>query len=352
MDNTPENKPGEIILYTTPQGSVRLEVFYHGETFWLSQKRMAELFGVEVNTINYHCKEIFNSGELNELATIRKIRIVQNEGGRQVTRDVDFYNLDAIIAVGYRVNSREATQFRIWATNILKEFIVKGFVLDDERLKLNKRFGKDYFDELLERIREIRASERRFYQKITDIYEQCSIDYNKDAEITKTFFQTVQNKLHWAITGKTAAELIADRADCTKPYMGLMTWRNGPKGKILKSDVGIAKNYLTEDEVRHLERIVSMYLDYAENQAARQVPMRMHDWIEKLDAFLKFNDYEVLCNPGRVSREVAKQLAFNHYEKFRIDQDRQFESDFDKEIKKITKKTRKADREKNDKEER
>jgi hypothetical protein len=336
MSDKPEYQQGEIILYTTPQGSMRLEVFYQEETFWLTQKKMAELFGVEVNTINYHLKEIFNAGELNELATIRKIRIVQKEGSRDVTREVEFYNLDAIIAIGYRVNSREATQFRIWATNTLKEFIVKGFVLDDERLKLNKQFGIDYFDELLERIREIRASERRFYQKVTDIYEQCSIDYNKDAEITQTFFRTVQNKLHWAITGKTAAELIANRADAAKPNMGLTTWKNAPSGKILKNDVTIAKNYLQEDEVKHLERIVTMYLDYAENQAARQIPMKMSDWVERLDAFLKFNDYEILTNAGKVSSEVAKQLACEHYEKFRIEQDRLFVSDFDKAIKKIT----------------
>jgi hypothetical protein len=297
---------------------------------------MADLFGVEVNTINYHLKEIFSSGELPEVTTIRKFRIVQTEGGRQVTRVIDLYNLDAIIAVGYRVNSRQATQFRIWATNTLREFIVKGFVLDDERLKQGKRFGKDYFDELLERIREIRASERRFYIKITDIYEQCSVDYNRDAEITQTFFQTVQNKLHWAVTGQTAAELIAGRAHADKPNMGLKTWKNAPQGKILKSDVAVAKNYLAEKEIKELERIVTMYLDYAENQAARQIPMKMTDWVKKLDAFLKFNEYQILDDAGHVSHEVAVKLAGEEFSKFRVIQDRDYENDFEREAKKIT----------------
>ncbi|MCI0698349.1 virulence RhuM family protein [candidate division KSB1 bacterium] len=330
-----EPREGEIILYTTPDGAARVEVFFQEETFWLSQRRMAELFDVEVHTINYHLKEIYSSGELKEPATIRKIRIVQNEGGRAVSREVDFYNLDAIIAVGYRVNSRQATQFRIWATKVLREFIIKGFVLDDERLKQGKRFGKDYFDELLERIREIRASERRFYLKITDIYEQCSIDYNKDAEITQTFFKTVQNKLHWAITGQTAAEIIARRADTSKPHMGLTTWKNAPHGKIMKSDVSIAKNYLNEKEIKGLERIVTMFLDYAENQAARQIPMKMKDWVSKLDAFLKFNEYDILHNAGKVSHEVAKALAEEEYSKFRVIQDRNFESDFEKAAKRL-----------------
>ena len=325
----------DIILYTSPEGHIRVEVVYEDESFWLTQKRMAELFGVEVNTINYHLKEIFKSGELHEDRTIRKIRIVQQEGSRNVQREVDFYNLDAIIAVGYRVNSFQATQFRIWATGVLKEFIIKGFVLDDERLKQGSRFGKDYFDELLERIREIRASERRFYLKITDIYEQCSIDYKKESEITQTFFKTVQNKLHWAITGHTAAELIAQRADASKPNMGLKTWKNAPQGKVLKGDIANAKNYLEETEIKALERIVSMYLDYAENQAARQIPMKMADWVSKLDAFLQFNEYDILKNAGKVSHEVAKKLAEKEYEQFRVTQDKNFESDFEKEAKKI-----------------
>jgi hypothetical protein len=314
---------------------VRVEVLFEGETFWLTQKKMTDLFKVGKATISHHLSEIFNSGELNEIGTVRKIRTVQTEGSREVTRDVEFYNLDAIIAVGYRVNSHEATQFRIWATQVLREYLVKGFVLDDDRLKQGKRIGKDYFDELLERIRSIRASERRFYLKITDIYEQCSIDYNRNAEITQTFFKTVQNKLHWAITGKTAAELIAERAHATQPNMGLKTWKNAPQGRIQKSDVTVAKNYLEEDELKALERIVSMYLDYAENQASRQIPMSMADWVEKLDAFLKFNEYDVLKNAGKVSHEVAKELAEQQYESFSIVQDRSFESDFERESKRV-----------------
>lgn len=322
----------DIIFYSSPEGHIRVEVVYEDETFWLSQKRMAELFGVEVNTINYHLKEIFKSGELQEDRVIRKIRITAADGKKYLT---SFYNLDAIIAVGYRVNSFQATQFRIWATKVLKEFIIKGFVLDDERLKQGSRFGKDYFEELLERIREIRASERRFYLKITDIYEQCSIDYNKDAEITQTFFKTVQNKLHWAITGHTAAELIAQRADASKPNMGLKTWKNAPQGKVLKGDIAIAKNYLEGQEIKALERVVTMYLDYAENQAARQIPMKMADWVNKLDAFLQFNEYDILKNAGKVSHEVAKKLAEKEYSKFRVIQDKNFESDFEKEARRL-----------------
>jgi len=336
-ENTPQFN--DILLYTAPSGAVKIEVIFEGETFWLSQRKMGELFGVEVQTINYHLKEIFKSGELEEVATIRKIRIVQTEGNREVAREVDFYNLDAIIAVGYRVNSYQATQFRIWATKTLKEFIIKGFVLDDERLKQGRHFGKDYFDELLERIREIRASERRFYQKITDLYAQCSIDYDPKSETTALFYKTVQNKLEWAITGQTAAEIIASRTDADKPNMGLSTWKNAPGGKILKSDVSVAKNYLSESELSALNRIVTMYLDYAENQAARQIPMRMQDWIEKLDAFLRFNEYDILQDAGKVSHEIAKALAEKAYEQYRIQQDENYESDFDKEIKRLKDKT-------------
>lgn len=338
MKSNPQNtapQEGELILYRAANNVVRVEVLYESDTFWLTQKRMAELFGVDLRTVSYHLQQIYSSGELSPEATLQKIWTVQQEGSRQVRRELEYYHLDAIISVGYRVNSAQATQFRIWATQTLREFIIKGFVLDDERLKLNKRFGKDYFDELLERIREIRASERRFYLKITDIYEQCSIDYDKLAEITQTFFKVVQNKLHWAVTGKTAAEIIAERADATKPSMGLTSWKNAPTGKILKSDVSIAKNYLIEKEVKELERIVSMYLDYAENQAARKIPMRMADWVARLDAFLQFNEYEVLTNAGRVSAEVAKGLAEKQYESFRTRQDREFESDFDREIRRI-----------------
>jgi hypothetical protein len=332
-----ENKSNtsDIILYSSPDGNIRVEVIYVGETFWLTQKRMAELFGVEVPAISKHISNIFDSGELIQEATVSILETVQLEGARSITRKMEFYNLDAIIAVGYRVNSRQATQFRIWATKTLREFIIKGFVLDDERLKQGKRFGKDYFDELLERIREIRASERRFYQKITDIYEQCSIDYNKDADITQTFFKTVQNKLHWAITGKTAAQIIAERANSSDPNMGLKTWKNAPKGKILKTDVSIAKNYLVEKEIKELERVVTMYLDYAENQAVREVPMRMADWVQKLDAFLQFNEYKILKDAGDVSHEVAKKIAEKEFDKFRVTQDKNFESDFDQMIKKI-----------------
>lgn len=329
---------GELILYQTPEGTVRIEVRYESETFWLNQKKIAELFGVDVRTVSEHLQNVFTDRELDETAVLRKFRTTAADGKSYL---VNFYNLDAIISVGYRVNSAQATQFRIWATQTLREFVIKGFVLDDERLKLNKRFGKDYFDELLERIREIRASERRFYLKITDIYEQGSIDYDKTAEITTTFFKTVQNKLHWAVTGKTAAEIISERVDAAKPTMGLTTWKNAPEGKILKSDVSIAKNYLIEQEIKELERIVTMYLDYAENQAARQIPMRMADWVTKLDAFLKFNEYDVLTNAGSVSAEVAKRLAEERYATFRIQQDRRFESDFEKEVKRIEKKTKK-----------
>jgi hypothetical protein len=330
-----ENNSSDIILYSSPEGNIRVEVVYSGETFWLTQKRMAELFGVEVPAISKHLANIFESRELIREATVSILEIVQQEGIRNVNRKMEFYNLDAIIAVGYRVNSSQATQFRIWATQTLREFIIKGFVMDDERLKQGKRFGKDYFDELLERIREIRASERRFYQKITDIYEQCSIDYNEDADITQTFFKTVQNKLHWAITGKTAAQIIAERAKSSEPNMGLQTWKNAPTGKIMKTDVSIGKNYLIEKEIKELERVVTMYLDYAENQAAKEIPMKMADWIQKIDAFLQFNEYKILKNAGKVSHEIAKKLAEKEYEKFRLIQDKNFESDFDKVVKKI-----------------
>ena len=334
MTDHPAPIEGQALIYATADATVRVEVLYRDETFWLSQKRMAELFGVGVRTINHHLKSIFESGELSEESVIRKDRITAADGKSYLTQ---LYNLDAVISVGYRVNSRQATQFRIWATQTLKEFIVKGFVMDDERLKQGARFGKDYFDELLERVREIRASERRFYLKITDIYEQCSIDYQRDAEITQTFFKTVENKLHWAITGQTAAEIIAARAEATKPHMGLTTWKKAPGGKVLKSDVTVAKNYLAEDEIKALERIVSMYLDYAEDQAARHRPMCMADWVEKLDGFLHFNEYEILKDAGEVSASVAKELAQGEYERFRVGQDRDYEGDFEREAKRLSK---------------
>ena len=334
MENGLQAKSSDIIFYSTPEGDIRIEVIYSDETFWLSQKQMSELFGVEVHTVNYHLKEIFKSNELLENSVIRKIRIAAADGKSYIT---NFYNLDAIIGVGYRVNSFQATKFRIWSTKTLREYIIKGFVLDDERLKQGKGFGKDYFEELLERIREIRASERRFYQKITDIYAECSIDYDPESEVTRTFYKTVQNKLHWAVTGLTAAEIISGRAKAELPNMGLTTWKRSPKGKILKSDITTAKNYLNEKEIKELNRVVTMYLDYAENQAEKQIPMKMKDWIEKLDSFLQFNDYSVLKDAGTVSATIAKKLAEQEFDKFRIEQDHKYESDFDRVVRKLTK---------------
>ncbi|CAN5471930.1 virulence RhuM family protein [soil metagenome] len=322
----------EIILYTSPAGAAKVEVTFEGNTFWLSQDRLAELFGVDRTVITKHLSNIFEEDELDQNSVCAEFARTAGDGK---TYQVKFYSLDAIIAVGYRVNSKQATQFRIWATQTLNEFITKGFVLDDERLKLNKRFGKDYFDELIERIREIRASERRFYLKITDLYEQASIDYDPKAEVTKTFFATVQNKLHWAATGHTAAEIIAGRADAKKPSMGLTTWKNAPQGKILKTDIATAKNYLIEKEIKTLDRIVEQYLLYAEGLAEQQIAMKMADWVRRLDAFLRFNEKEVLTNPGKVSAEVAKNLAEEQYKEFRVKQDQAFESDFEREVKRI-----------------
>jgi hypothetical protein len=325
-------REGEILLYKGSDGAIKLDVLFEDESFWLTQKRMAELFAVTVSTINEHLSNIFKTNELDEESVIRKFRITAADGKAYLT---SLYNLDVIIAVGYRVNSKQATQFRIWATSVLREYIVKGFAMDDERLKQGKQFGRDYFDELLVRIRGIRASERRFYLKLTDIYEQCSIDYAKDDELTQLFFKTVQNKLHWAITGMTAAELIAARVDAGKPNMGLQTWKGAPEGRIVKADTTIAKNYMFEDEMKALDRVVSMYLDFAENQAARQIVMRMADWVNRLDAFLVFNDYEILKDAGRVSAAVAKALAEDAYDTFRVEQDRAFESDFERAAQKI-----------------
>ena len=324
----------ELIFYKTPDGEQRIEVVYQDENFWMSQRALAELFAVGVPAINKHLKNIFESGELSEKGTISKMETVRQEGGREVRRTVDFCNLDGIIAVGYRVNSYQATQFRIWATLTLKEFIIKGFVLDDERLKQGKQFGQDYFDELLERIREIRASERRFYQKITDIYA-LSTDYDKNAPITREFFATVQNKLHWAITGKTAAETVHELADSEKPHMGLATWKDGPQGKVLKSDVSVAKNYLNEAHVKELNRIVSAYLDLAENRAERQITMNMADWVVFLNNFLELSSYPILEDKGKVSALEAKLKAEAEYEQFRQQQDREYTSDFDREIKRL-----------------
>ncbi len=304
------NDQSEIILYTTPDGAVKIDTVFRGETIWLTQKKMAELFDVNVPAISKHLGNIFEEGELLKDATISKMETVQKEGNRSVTRNKEFYNLDAIIAVGYRVNSKRATQFRIWATNILKEYIIKGFAMDDERLKQVDRW--DYFDEWLERIRDIRASEKRFYQKIRDIYA-TAIDYDKNSEQAQEFFKKVQNKMLWAITGKTAAELIEARSNPEKPNMGLTSWR----GSIVrKQDVAIAKNYLKEDEIKDLNEIVTMYLDYAERQARKRQTVTMAQWAEKLDAFLEFNEQEILTNAGKVKAEVAKKIAEDRYEEF------------------------------------
>jgi hypothetical protein len=332
MDNLPE-KNANFLLYHSDSAKISIQVILGDETVWLSQKAMAQLFDCTTDNISLHLKNIFKEGELEANSVTEDYSVTATDNKKYKTK---FYNLDAIISVGYRINSAQATQFRIWATKTLKEYIIKGFVMDDERLKQGGNlFGKDYFDELLERIREIRASERRFYLKITDIYEQCSIDYKNDAEITRKFFKTVQNKLHFAISGKTAAQLIAERADADKPNMGLQTWKNSPSGKVLKSDIGVAKNYLIEKEIKELERVVTMYLDFAELQASRQVPMKMADWISRLDAFLQFNEYQLLTGGGDISHEVAIKLAEAAYGKFRVIQDINFESDFDKEIKRI-----------------
>ena len=319
----------DIVLYQTENDDKKIEVLYDSEDFWLTQKTMAELFSVKVNTVNYHLKEIFTSGELDEISTIRKIRIVQKEGDRNVNREVDFYSLDAILAVGYRVNSYEATQFRVWATKTLKEYIKKGFAVNTEMLKNGPKFGKDYFDELLLKIKEIRASERRFYQKITDIYKECSYDYDKNSETTKEFYKNVQNKLHFAITGMTAPEIIYNRASSDKINMGLETWKNAPDGKILESDVVVAKNYLNKEEITELNNLVSMYLDYAERQVKLGHIISMKEWKEKLELFLKLNEYNILKDNGTIKKEIADALALSEYEKYRVIQDRNYLSDFD-----------------------
>jgi len=323
------NSTAEFLIFTSEAGENGIEVRIEEETVWLTQKFIAELFQVTVPTINEHLDNIYKQKELSREATIRNFRIVQTEGRRQVERNVDFYNLDAIISVGYRVNSLRATQFRQWATGILRDFAIRGYVLDKERLKNGSIFNKKYFEALLAEIREIRASERKFYQKITDIYA-TAMDYRADAETTQIFFSTVQNKLHFAIHGYTATELIMKRADSGKDHMGLTTWKNSPNGKILKPDVSVAKNYLTEKELKSLDRFVTMYLDYAEDQAERSIPMTMEDWAKKLNAFLQFNERDILENPGTVSQAIAKSFAESEFEKYRVVQDRLFESDFDR----------------------
>ena len=319
----------DLIIYQSQNNeNISVEVLYDNEDFWLTQKSMAKLFNVEVNTINYHLKEIFDTEELEENRTIRKIRTVQIEGKRKVEREINFYNLDAIIAVGYRVNSKEATDFRIWATKTLKEYIKKGFVLNDEFLKNGPKFGKDYFKELLERIRSIRASERRIWQQITDIFAECSIDYDKDSEITHQFYAMIQNKFHYAITGNTAAEIIYQRADYRKENMGLTTWKNSPDGRILKSDVTIAKNYLDDKQIKRLERAVSGYFDYIEDLIERENTFTMQEFADSVNDFLEFRKYDVLKDNGKISKKLADEKAEREYDKFNKTQ--KIVSDFDK----------------------
>lgn len=328
--NTKEN----FVLYTDQNGEVKLEIFLENETMWLSQKMMAELFEVESHTITYHIKEIFKMEELEENSTTRKIRVVQKEGNRDIQRNIDFYNLDMIIAVGYRVNSIRATQFRIWSTKVLKEYIIKGFILNDERLKQGaKFFDKDYFKELLEKVRAIRASERRIYQQITDIFAECSIDYNSKSDVTKQFFATVQNKFHYAITGQTAGEIVYSKSDNKKKNMGLTTWKNSPDGRILSIDVTIAKNYLEESEIKKLERLISSFFDYIEGVIERKQTFTMEEFASSVIKFLEFNEYKILEGKGSISKDEADKKALAEYKIYNKAQP--IESDFDKMIKKI-----------------
>lgn len=330
--NLIRNSTAEFLIFTSNTGEESIEVRYEDETIWLSQKMMALLFDVKIPTINFHLKKIFESGELTQKATIRKFLTVQSEGNRDVSRNLEYYSLDAIISVGYRVNSKRATQFRQWATQVLREFAVKGYVLDKKRMENGTFLGEDYFERLLAEIREIRLSERRFYQKITDIYA-TSIDYNRDAPTTRDFFAHVQNKLHFAIHGHTAAELIRERADSRNDHMGLTSWENSPDGKILKTDVSVAKNYLTSPELESLGRIVNAWLDLAEDRARRKIPMTMEDWAKRLDRFLESDDRNLLEDSGKVTAEMAKEFAETEFEKYRMVQDRLFESDFDRMLK-------------------
>jgi hypothetical protein len=326
------NSTAEFLIFTQQAGESGIEVRYEEGSIWLTQKLIAELFGVTIPTINEHLKNIFESQELDQNSVIRKFLTTANDGKNYNTQ---YYNLDAIISVGYRVNSKRATQFRQWATQVLSEFSIKGFVLDKKRLENGSFLGEDYFERLLEEIREIRLSERRFYQKITDIYA-TSVDYNKNAPTTRDFFSKVQNKLHYAIHGQTASELILNRADSNKPHMGLTSWEHSPHGKILKTDVPIAKNYLTTEELDSLGRIVNAYLELAEERARRKIPMTMEDWATRLDKFLEFDEREILQNAGKISAKIAKDHAESEFEKYRIVQDRLFESDFDKQMKATT----------------
>ena len=323
------NSTAEFLIFEKQAHADSIEVRYEDETLWLTQKMMSNLFDVTTKTISEHLTNIYESGELDKDPTIRKFRIVQLEGTRQVAREIEHYNLDAVISVGYRVNSIRATQFRRWATQVLKQYAITGYVIDRKRMENGAFLGEDYFERLLEEIREIRLSERRFYQKITDIYA-TALDYDRTAKTTKQFFAKVQNKMHYAVHGHTAAELIYERADADKPHMGLTTWAAAPEGKIVKSDVSIAKNYLSEKEMRSLERIVSAYLDLAEDRAERHIPMTMEDWAKRLDLFLMADDREVLQDAGKITAEIAKAKAETEFEKYRVIQDRLFMSDFDK----------------------
>lgn len=325
----------DFLLYTDPNGNVKIEVYLHNETIWLPQKAIAQLFNVKVPAISKHLDNIYESGELDKKSTVSILETVRQEGKRNVKRKIEYYNLDAIISVGYRVNSLQATQFRIWATKTLKEFIIKGFILDDERLKNGRYFGKDYFRELLERVRSIRASERRIYQQITDIFAECSIDYNPKSETTKEFYATVQNKFHFAITGQTAAEIIYEKANSQKEFMGLNTWKNAPEGRILKSDTKIAKNYLLETEIKSLERTIGSFFDYIERIIENRNAFTMKDFAESVNNFLEFNEYKILENNGKISALKAQEKAYSEYDKFNKTQ--KIESDFDKAIKSLKK---------------
>ncbi|MEY0524265.1 virulence RhuM family protein [Providencia manganoxydans] len=328
-----QDQTSEFLLYTAPNGEVKVEVLLSGETIWLTQKRIAQLFGVGVSAISKHLDNIYDSGELQREATISILETVQQEGKREVKRKLEYYNLDAVISVGYRVNSAQATQFRIWATQLIKDYIIKGFAMDDERLKNGRFFGKDYFKELLERVRSIRASERRIYQQITDIFAECSIDYDPKSETTRLFYAHIQDKFHFAITGYTAAEIIALKADANQPLMGMTTYKNAPSGRVLKSDTTVAKNYLSEDEIKKLERAVSSFFDYIEGIIERRNTFTMEAFAESVNKFLTFNEYQVLEGYGSVSRKVAEQKAHAEYEQFNKQQ--KIESDFDREIKKL-----------------
>ena len=331
---TTQDELTDFLLYTAPDGQVKVECILHNETIWLPQKRIAELFGVGVPAISKHLENIFTDGELEREATISILETVQQEGTRQVKRKLEFYNLDAIISVGYRVNSSKATQFRIWATQLLKEYIIKGFAIDDDRLKNGRYFGKDYFRELLERVRSIRASERRIYQQITDIFAECSIDYDPSSEATRNFYAHVQDKFHYAITGHTAAEIIYLSADAEKPLMGIQTYKNAPDGRVLKSDTTIGKNYLQEDEIKSLERAVSGFFDYIERIIENRTTFSMESFAESVNRFLEFNEYKILENLGSITRGQADEKAFDEYEKFNKSQ--RIDSDFDKVVKQLT----------------